>query len=273
MRKAKLYKGHLLLYIILTFGIILSMIMIKHCTPQRNITQNYLRAEGDTINVAIEISPLSYSMSTDTAGGFYYDLLRLISKKFGVNFNYHKFVPFNVALDGLERNVFDIIVADIPVNSRLKENYLLTKPLFVDQQVLVQKKGDNIITDHRQLANDTIWIESGSTVKSRIHNLSKEIGCDTIYIIEIDNSSEQLIMLTATGEIKRSVVNESIAKSMIKEYPQLDISTKISFGQFQSWILKRNNTELCETFNKWITQVKETQEYKTLLNRYFNRKK
>ena len=273
MKKAKLYKGHLLLYVILAFSTIGAMIMVKNCTPKQDIVENYIRAEDDTINVAIEISPLSYSMATDTIGGFYYDLLRLISRKFDVKFKYHKFVTFNVAKEGLEHDIFDIIVADIPVVSELKEKFLLTEPLFVDQQVLVQKKDVNILTEYNQLANDTIWIETGSTVKTRIHNLSKEIGCDTIYVIELDNSSEQLIMLTATGEIKRAVVNESIAKSMLKEYPQLDIKTKISFGQFQSWILKHNNAELCEKFNKWIIQVKDTEEYRLLYKRYFNSKK
>ena len=92
MKKAKLYKGHLLLYIILVFSTLGAMIMVKNCTPKQHITNNYIRAEDDTINVAIEISPLSFSMATDTIGGFYYDLLRLISRKFDVKFKYHKFV-------------------------------------------------------------------------------------------------------------------------------------------------------------------------------------
>ena len=135
MKKAKLYKGHLLLYVILAFSTIGAMIMVKNCTPKQHITNNYIRAEDDTINVAIEISPLSFSMATDTIGGFYYDLLRLISRKFDVKFKYHKFVTFNVAKEGLEHDIFDIIVADIPVVSELKEKFLLTEPLFVDQQL------------------------------------------------------------------------------------------------------------------------------------------
>lgn len=272
MKPIKLYKGHLLLYIILAICTVVAMISMKQCRTEINPLKSYQRAEGDTINVAIEISPISYSLATDTAGGFYYDLLRLISSKYNVKFKYHKFVSLNTAINGLNDQIFDIIVGDFPSTTDIKENFLHTEPVLVDKQVLVQRKGENVLTDYLQLSNDTIFVVEKSPFINRIHNLSREVGCDTIYVAEQNYSSEQLIMLTATGDIKQCVVNEYLAKSMIKDYPQLDIKTKISFNQFQSWILSPHNADLCDRFNKWIIDIKNSVEYNELYKRYFQSK-
>lgn len=273
MNKLKLFKGRITIYIVLVLGVVALMYALQKCSSPIPHTNHYQRAGGDTINVAIEISPMSMSLSTDTIGGFYYDLLNLISKKNNVKFKYHEFVPLNFALSGLESRTFDIVVADVPATKELKEKYLITEPIYIDHQVLVQRKdtitGNVNITSHHQLASDSIWVIAGSPFVDRISNLTAELGCDTIFIFEsVEYSSEQLIILTALGEVKQSVVNANIAKSMLKDYPQLDINTKISFNQFQVWLIKQNNHELCDKFNKWILEIKDTDEYKQLLAKY-----
>ena len=278
MKRFALYKGKLSIYLILVICIVALMLSLKKCSNPLDKEIYYERAGGDTINVAIEISPLSMSLSTDSIGGFYYDILNLISNKHNVNFKFHEFVPLSFAFNGLESGNFDIVVADIPATTELKEKYLLTEPLYIDHQILVQRKdkktGKGNITDYTQLTSDSIWVVAGSPYINRIRNLSDELGCDEIYIIESPNfSSEQLIILTALGEVKQSVVNANIAKSMIKDYPQLDINTNISFNQFQVWALDRNNNELCNKFNHWIREVKKLPEYDDLCKRYLKIKK
>ena len=252
------------------------MFSIKQCSSPIEKNERYIRAGGDTINVAIEISPLSLSMSSDTISGFYYDVLNLIADKCDVKFKLHQFVPLNFALDKLNEGLFDIVVADIPSTTSLKAEYLLTEPLFVDHQVLVQRKnkltGDPAISNLHKLAYDSIWVVKNSPFKERISNLTEELGCDTIYVIESENySSEQLLILTALGEIKQAVVNANTAKAMICDYPQLDVNTQISFNQFQVWVLRKDNKELCSRFNDWIKVVKETDEFRQLEIKYIKK--
>lgn len=277
MQQIKIKKGNILTYIIILLCAIAIMFTLKKCSttlPQKQ--ELYKRAGGDTINVAIEISPLSLSMADDTISGFYYEILKLIETKKNVPFKLHQFVPLSFALDGLNTGLFDIVVADIPATSNLKEKYLLTQSLYVDHQLLVQQKdkstGKVDIEDYNQLASDTVWVVKDSPFIDRITNLKEELGCDTIYVIESeDYSSEQLVILTALGEIKRAVVNASVAKEMASDYPQLDINTKISFNQFQVWILKQDNQALCNRFNDWITEIKSSKEYESLLQKYMQK--
>ena len=253
------------------------MFTLKKCSttlPQKQ--EFYKRAGGDTINVAIEISPLSLSLADDTLSGFYYEILKLIEEKKNVAFKLHQFVPLSFALDGLDSRLFDIVVADIPATSNLKEKYLLTQSLYVDHQLLVQHINESTgkvdIEDYNQLASDTVWVVKNSPFIDRITNLTEELGCDTIYVMESEEySSEQLVILTALGEIKRAVVNANVAKKMARDYPQLDINTKISFNQFQVWVLKQDNQSLCNRINEWITEIKSSKEYELILQKYIQK--
>ncbi len=269
MKKLTVKTGKTVIYVILLIFVLALMFGLKKCSSSQ--LSNDAKAEGDTINVAIELSPIGLSTRQDTLSGFHYDLIRRICKLHNQNVKISAFTNLSSALNQLDNGRFDIVIADIPVTYNMKENYLYTDSIYIDHQVLVRrketiKKGFN----QNDLAGDTIWIPSGSLANERIHNLSEEIG-DTIYVIEDKKyGAEQLIILTALGEIKQAVVNQKYAAALVKDYPQLDISTDISFHQFQSWILRKNNTELCDSVNKWLKEYKGTDEYLKLYNRYFN---
>ena len=101
-----------------------------------------------------------------------------------------------------------------------------------------------------------------------MRNLSHEIG-DTI-IIRHDSirSAEQLFMLTAMGKIPRAVINEAKATLLAKDYPEVDISTPVSFTQFQSWVVNKSDSVLADTLDAQIRRFKETPEYEALVRRY-----
>ena len=138
--------------------------------------------------------------------------------------------------------------------------------------MLVQRKdsvGGIVVESQLDLAQDTVWVIDGSSAELRLKNLSHEIG-NTIYVkTETSYGAEQLFLRVASGEIKNAVMNERIAMELAKKYPNVDISTGISFTQFQSWILNKNDSVFCDSINKWLDAVKLTPEYATLYNRYF----
>ncbi len=88
---------------------------------------------------------------------------------------------------------------------------------------------------------------------------------------EDEYGAEQLFIMTALGEINNAVVNERVARELAKEYPNVDISTNISFTQFQSWITGKNQTELADSINKWLVDLKKTDEYQKLVEKYFQK--
>ena len=133
---------------------------------------------------------------------------------------------------------------------------------------LRDSSGNARVNNQLDLAGDTVWIVDGSSIESRIINLGHEIG-DTIYVEhEKLYGPEQLFLMTALGEIKQAVINERVAEAMAKDYPDVDISTDISFTQFQSWIVSNKRPEMRDSIDKWIKEIKLTPEYKELENLY-----
>lgn len=227
---------------------------------------------GDTVDVAIEYSPMSFYSYKDTLGGFNYDMLRIIARRHGITLKFHPIVSLSQSLEFIDDNTYDILAADLPATADFKERYTLLEPVLLDKQVLVQRRdttsGEPHIKSQLDLAGDTVWIVEGSTVESRIANLGREIG-DTIHMrFEPEYGAEQLFLMVATGEIGNAVISERVARDLAKDYPDVDISTNISFTQFQSWIISEKRPSLSDSLNLWIRDFKTTREYDALLKRY-----
>lgn len=227
---------------------------------------------GDTIDVAIEYSPMSFYRYNDTLGGFNYDLLRTIAQRHGMTLKFHPIVSLSQSLEYIDNNTYDLLAADLPATADFKERYTLLEPVLLDKQVLVQRRDSTSGVPHVKsqldLAGDTVWIVEGSSVESRITNLGREIG-DTIYMrFEPEYGAEQLFLMVATGEINNAVISERVARDLVKDYPDVDISTNISFTQFQSWIISEKRPSLGDSLNLWISDFKKTKEYDALMKRY-----
>jgi ABC-type amino acid transport substrate-binding protein len=169
---------------------------------------------------------------------------------------------------------YDILANDVLRTHTKDDSILFTHPILLSKQVLVQRKPQSTkdslyIKSHLDLAHKTLHIVKGSPYKQRIENLSNEIG-DTIYIEEIDKYGiEQLLALVAHGDIDYAVCDEGIAMASMKDFPQLDIDTPISFTQFNSWGVNKQSIVLLDTLNAWLDHYTKTKAFKKLRKKYY----
>lgn len=134
---------HLSFYLGLLALVILAMFSLRACSERRvPVVADDVHSGGDTIDVAIEYSPLTFYRYADTLGGFQYDMLRSIAAAEGLKLKFHPVTSPDAALERLADGRFDIIVADIPLTANYKEQLAFTEPVFLDRQVLVQR-GDS----------------------------------------------------------------------------------------------------------------------------------
>lgn len=268
-KRKQIKKGSLALYILMMFLATSVMIFLHKYIQEDNVVNTPLNKDKV---VAIEYAPMFLYTYDDTLGGFSYDLLNLVVKQGGLQMKYQPVVTLSTALEKLRNGEYKMVCAEFPVTKEHKQEYLFTNPIYLDRQVLVQRKdsvGGIVVESQLDLAQDTVWVIDGSSAELRLKNLSHEIG-NTIYVkTETSYGAEQLFLRVASGEIKNAVMNERIAMELAKKYPNVDISTGISFTQFQSWILNKNDSVFCDSINKWLDAVKLTPEYATLYNRYF----
>lgn len=271
-KKYAIRNRSMMLYATLLGLVVVLMLTLKMCSHP---VARYVdaRAGGDTLNVAIEISPVGVNLRGDTLSGFYYDMLREIMSGHGRQVSIAAFNHVENALEGLESGRYDIVIADMPLTAPIKNRYLSTIPVSLDRQVLVQSRdsvtGEIAVSSPVELAGKTVYLPANSPMKQRLVNLANELG-DTIYINEDAlYGSEQLVMMVALGQIDNVVVNKHVADIMLKDYPSLDASVEISFNQFQGWILAPRDSVLRDTLNSWIERYRDTQAAEELEQRYF----
>lgn len=270
MRPLEYKKGTMSLYLLLLASALSVMLFMRNCTsPTWHVNEG--RAGGDTLNVAIELSPIGISTRGDTLSGFYYDMVRMIARNHNRPLKIDGFTHFESALDNLESGRYDIVIGDIATNGSLKERFLSTVPVLIDKQVLVQipdTLGVLQFVNQLSLTGDTVYIPHNSPIRTRLEHLSRELG-DTIYIVEDrELGSEQLIIMVAKGLLPNVVVNRRLAEIMSSDYPWLDSSVEISFNQFQSWLVNKRDSILCDTLDNWISGFMSTPEAKALKSLY-----
>ena len=262
-------RGQITLYLILLAVVVAFMVALSMCDKPVPDSDEQ-PSGGDTLDIAIEYSPVTYYTYDDTLGGYNYDLLRRMADSVGVPLKFHPIVTLEKALNGLESGRYDVVVAQFPMTAVDTVRYAFTKPIYIDQQVLVQRRGRQAIHSQLDLAGDTVWVVKGSPMIARIASLSREIG-DTIYVhVDEQYGPEQLMMMVAGGEIRYAVVNRSIARAMASRLPNLDRSVAISLSQFQSWIVAKERQGLCDSLDQWHNLMKlDTAAYLGLQRRYF----
>lgn len=234
-------------------------------------------AKEGVLRVATEYNSISFYVDGDTVSGFHYELIEAFARDKGLKAEINPLMSFEERLKGLGEGQYDVIAYGILATSELKDSLLLTSPIVLNKQVLVQRKenpeNDSLyIRSQLDLARRTLHVVKGSPSILRIRNLGNEIG-DTIYIQEIEKyGDEQLMAMVAHGDIDYAVCDESIAEAAADSLPQIDINTAISFTQFYSWAVSKQSPALLDSLNTWLDKFQKEKEYRKIYQKYYDKK-
>lgn len=268
--------GQTILYLCLLIGAIVTMTITRKCNPGKALpVMTRGNSQGDTIDAAIIYGPLSYYLYGDTIGGINYDLLNAYGKETGRPIKMWPVVSLPSALKKLEQGTYDIL-ASLPSDNSVKERFLTTRSVFLDELVLIQladTAGEVKVKSALDLAGDTVHIQADSPADARLTNLANEIGAPIKVIREKDLSEEYLCMKVATGDFSYAVVNKKMAEAMQERYPALSYDNPVSFTQFQVWLINRNDSTpadsmLLKSIDSWLIKYQKTEAYQELLDRY-----
>ncbi|MDR0750371.1 MAG: transporter substrate-binding domain-containing protein [Tannerellaceae bacterium] len=244
----------------------------KHPVTPRDY--NEIRA-GGILRIMTEYSSSDYYISGDTIEGFQYELSRAIAQIAGLEIQILLEMSLSESFKALDENKCDAIARNIPVTSEIKEKYLFTHPIVMNKQVLIQRtseanNGIDPLRNQLDLAKKTIHIPHNSPALLRLQHLEHEIG-DTIYIAEEPAySSEQLAIMVAKGDIDFAVCDLQAARTLKKDFPQIDIDTDISFTQLQAWAVRKSSPALADSLNSWFGKIRKEGIYNKIYKRYYN---
>lgn len=252
----------------------IAVIFQKKETPQGHPRDYAEIAAEKIIHAATEYNSISFYVDGDTLSGFHYELIEAFARDHGWEVAITPEMSFDKRMEGLAEGKFDVIAYGMLATSELKDSLLLTSPIVLSKQVLVQRKATSpddslFVRSQLDLAGKTLNVVKGSPSILRIRNLGNEIG-DTIYVNEIDKyGPEQLIFLVAHGDIDYAVCDESIALAVADSLPQIDISTDISFTQFYSWAVSKQSPVLLDSLNSWLHTFRTSKEFRSIYRKYY----
>lgn len=260
-------------------AVAVSFFFLKAEKKEEKVTsRNYTQIlQSGVLKAVTEYNAFSYHAQEDTIGGFHYELLQAFAKSKNLKADIVPEMSLEKRIQGVESGEYDILANNVLKTSNRRDSIQYTHPIFLSKEILVQRKAKNeedssYIRSVLDLSHKTIHLVKNSSSHYRLQNLINEIG-DTIYIKEVEKyGPEQLIAMIASGEIDYTVCDESIAQAIIRNFPQIDIETAVSFTQFYSWGVKKCNTELLDTLNAWIDDFTQTQAFKELIKKYNNSK-
>ena len=243
--------------------------------PPRDFAQ--IRQDS-LIRIATEYHSIGFHVDSDSLAlsGFHYELMKEFAQHYRLKIELSTAMNFEEQLKGLSEGKYDLLANSIHMTSELKDSLLLTHPLLISQEVLVQRKprskedSTRFIRQQLDLAGKTIHLSKGSPTIYRLRNLGSEIA-DTIYIKEVEKyGPEQLIAMVAHGDIEYTVCDASTARIAADSLPQIDVQTAISFKQFYSWAVSKHAPVLLDSLNTWLDNYVKSKKYRLLYKRYFS---
>ncbi len=128
---------------------------------------------------------------------------------------------------------------------------------------------NNLIRSQLDLGGKTVHLQRGSSPVMRLKHLMDEIG-DTIYIIECDMSTEELIELVASGEIDYTVSDDNLARLNEMYYASLMQGHHSALSRTFPGPVRNDSPQLLEAINQWLVEFKNTHQFAEIYNKYFN---
>lgn len=252
---------------------------VETLKPEKTTNLELIRDRG-RLKVVTEYNSISYFIYRGQPLGFQYDMLQELANYLDLELEVSVSNDLDQNFQDLSEGNVDLIAMNLTVTAERKKSVDFTVPLLQTRQVLVQRKPQhwekmnqkqlktNVIWNQLDLAGKTVYVQAGSVYAARLRSLSDEIG-GGIDIREIQFESEQLVQRVALGEIDYTVCDENVGLVNALYFPQLDVTTAISFPQNVAWAVHPDSDSLRVEINTWLKEYKKRSKYAVLYNKYF----
>lgn len=271
------------------------LLFVHSCNPKQELTAEQIRQIKKAADPVIkkilaekklvattEYNSTSYFIYRGEPMGYQYELLKSFADFLGVKLEIKTLREPAVNIECLNNSECDISALGFAITKETSGQVDFSIPITQTRQMLVQSKPEgwrkmatadqvnaHLIRNPLYLAGKTIHLQKNSVFKSRLLNLSEEIGADINIIEHPDATVEELIGMVARREIEFTISEEYIALVNQKYYPDIDVSTPISFSQNIAWAVRKESYGLLDTINFWLENFKLSRESAMIYTKYF----
>lgn len=225
-----------------------------------------------------ENGPSTYYQYRGQGKGFDYEMVKAFSKWLGVKLEVRVLDDVDRMFELLNKGEGDIIASNLTITPLRKRFALFSDTVYTTRQVLVQRKFDkgnsdsllHLIHDSTSMNGFPIWVHRYSSFYSQLKNIEDAANID-IDIREAPGeiNTDDLIRLTAVGEINATVTDENLAVIQQFDYPELDMSFAITGQDPIGWAMRSNAPKLAEKVDEWLNRDETRRKNKKTFAKYF----
>jgi membrane-bound lytic murein transglycosylase F len=256
-------------------------------------------AADRTLKVLFTFNSTGYFIYKGEAMGYEYELLDIFAKESGLRLEPVVVRDSKLLFEALNRGDGDVVAAQLAASPNERE-VLMTDTLYSTAPVVVQRgpggpaRGASgtvrratarekreteaaakpiqikarLIARPADLAGKRVDLSKVSPYRWRLLELNTELA-DDIDVVEVDDTTDQLIARLAEGGITYTVAAENVAALRIGEFSNLLIKPAIGPPQPIVWALRKTSPRLHQALNQWLAGKRQSGLLNTLYRKYF----
>ena len=255
------------------FILLAGLILLQACKSDSskvevgNPLPEYKVFEDRKLVALFDNSTFSYYIYRGRPMGFEFEILSAFTKDMDLDLEVRIESHIETVFSDLENLKGEIIAYNLTVTKERKGLIDFSNSYLRTRQVLVQRKPEkwrtmrhstlerNLIRSVLDLEGKEVLVRANSAFVNRLHNLSEEIGAEIIVVEALsDDNVETLVRRVSEGGIDYTICDENMARILVADYPNLDVSTPISFEQKIAFGLNKGSGELRDSLNLWLAR-------------------
>lgn len=245
----------------------------QHVAPIMTFDLPQIIEKGELVVLTLN-SSTSYFNYRGEPMGFQYELAQMFCHAIGVELKVKTVNREDELMRKLLAGEGDLIAYNLPVTKQRKDLLRYCGEEYITHQVLIQRKGKDVVKDVTQLIDKEVYVLPGK-YSIRLENLDEELGGGIlIHKVSTDTiTAEDLITWVAEGKIDYTVASNDLAKINRTYNRNLNIDMEISFDQRSSWAVRLDSPLLAEAVDRWQDENKNSPAIRLCVQRYFGRDK
>ncbi|MBT2286734.1 amino acid ABC transporter substrate-binding protein/permease [Paenibacillus polymyxa] len=216
------------------------------------------------IGTDVTFAPFEYEDENGDFVGIDMDLLDAIAKD--QNFKYQiKALGFNAAVQALEANQVDGVIAGMSITDERKAKFDFSEPYYDSGVVMGISANNDTVKSYEDLRGKKVAVKTGTEGYSFAESIASKYG---FTIVPFDESY-QMYDDVMTGNSVACFEDEPVLRYGVKQNNGLKIVTDKEDGASYGFaVSKGKNQELLEMFNAGLVNIKANGEYKRIIEEY-----
>lgn len=191
-----------------------------------------------------------------------YDMAQKLAEHLNLQPVFISVDKFEDLIPALSQGKGDIIGSNLTITPDRKEKVSFSVPLTHSREHIVSRNYEGILR-HQQLNNRSIAYQPETSFENTINNLQKKLTGINFQVLSGHLNQDQVIDQLVSKKIDLSIMDSSTLEILKTYRDDFKIQLPLTNERALAWASRKDNPELLQAINQFLTHEKLTQKLKT----------